>query len=66
MVRAARPEEEGIRMVSRDWTTYIMEVNTAVGTPASRVTRLLRMVSMIMPPSATTRMPRAIPMMTAA
>ena len=66
MERAANPEEEGTRSVSKDCTTYITAENTALLDVATKLLKAFRIVSIIIPSCATTIIPLQKPITIAA
>ena len=66
MVREARADDDGTSSVRMDCTTYITVVNAAVPILDRLLDSVFKMVSIIMPFSAITRIPRQTPTTTAA
>ena len=65
MVSTASPEEEGTRNDRIVWKTSITLMNSTLPNPASVPASAFRMVSVILPASIITTMPRATPMISA-
>jgi hypothetical protein len=65
IVSTARPEDEGTRNDSSVWNPSIVLMKSTFPSPASDPARACRIVSVILPASMTTTMPRATPMISA-
>ena len=61
----ASPEDDGTRKESSVWLSSIRLMKATGASPPSAASRACRMVSVILPASMTTTMPRATPMISA-